>query len=500
MRPATFGEPPAPGRAPAPPPAHRRAPRRPACRVEPERGFSLLPEPNPGDIWLDFEGHPWFEPARGLEYLFGWVELDDDGRAALPLPLGARPRRGEDRLRAARRHDRRAPPPLPGHARLPLRAVRAHRAHAPDGRARDARGRARRPPPRRGARRPLPRDAAGAPRLASPATRSRTSRSSTGSSARPRSRGGSESVVAFEKWLEIGEDSLLEGIRAYNEEDCVSLYELHRWLLELRPPDLAWRPPPEEREAERGGEEQLEERERVRAELLAARRRASRAGYSRSFSSTTAARRGRSGGSTSTTARSTRRSCSRTATRSAASSSSASRCRSSSRSSTLPFPPQEHKIGGEAVDPATEKRYSVAVDDEQGTVDAPARHEAADEPLPRALIPPQPLPTGCSATPCFASPRTRPLSGARRDSRAAAPAGAARRDARRSCAQPRRELPLRAGAARLGEDVERRADGGRAHEGGPARRHHGAQPQGDPQVPRGRRGRGARGRATRSAG
>ncbi|HEY6149472.1 MAG TPA: TM0106 family RecB-like putative nuclease, partial [Gaiellaceae bacterium] len=47
--------------------------------LEPERGFALLPEPNEGDIWLDFEGDPWYEPARGLEYLTGWVYLDEDG-------------------------------------------------------------------------------------------------------------------------------------------------------------------------------------------------------------------------------------------------------------------------------------------------------------------------------------------------------------------------------------------------------------------------------------
>ncbi len=46
---------------------------------EPDRGFALLPEPSPGDVWLDLEGDPWFEPARGLEYLFGWVELGEDG-------------------------------------------------------------------------------------------------------------------------------------------------------------------------------------------------------------------------------------------------------------------------------------------------------------------------------------------------------------------------------------------------------------------------------------
>src|SRR5262249_18261043 len=43
---------------------------------------------------------------------------------------------------------------------------------------------------------------------------------------------GSESVVMFDQWLEIHQDSLLEEIGAYNEEDCRSLYELNRWLLE----------------------------------------------------------------------------------------------------------------------------------------------------------------------------------------------------------------------------------------------------------------------------
>lgn len=35
-------------------------------------GFYNLPEPNAGDIYLDFEGDPLVEPS-GLEYLFGWV-------------------------------------------------------------------------------------------------------------------------------------------------------------------------------------------------------------------------------------------------------------------------------------------------------------------------------------------------------------------------------------------------------------------------------------------
>src|SRR5207244_1170741 len=35
---------------------------------------------------------------------------------------------------------------------------------------------------------------------------------------------------------------------------------------------------------------------------------------------------------------------------------------------TLSFPPQEHKIGGDCVDPATQKGYHVRVDDEHGLV------------------------------------------------------------------------------------------------------------------------------------
>jgi predicted RecB family nuclease len=46
--------------------------------AEPERGLSRLPEPCPGDIFLDFESDPFVE-GGGLEYLLGYVTLNDDG-------------------------------------------------------------------------------------------------------------------------------------------------------------------------------------------------------------------------------------------------------------------------------------------------------------------------------------------------------------------------------------------------------------------------------------
>jgi uncharacterized protein len=43
---------------------------------EQERGFGLIPEPDPGDLFFDIEGYPHFEPRAGLEYLFGIVGLE----------------------------------------------------------------------------------------------------------------------------------------------------------------------------------------------------------------------------------------------------------------------------------------------------------------------------------------------------------------------------------------------------------------------------------------
>jgi predicted RecB family nuclease len=40
-------------------------------------GFRLLPLPSAGDLFFDIEGDPYFDPARGLEYLFGVMDVDE---------------------------------------------------------------------------------------------------------------------------------------------------------------------------------------------------------------------------------------------------------------------------------------------------------------------------------------------------------------------------------------------------------------------------------------
>jgi len=48
--------------------------------VEPElTGFAALPAPDDGDVFLDYEGHPFWKPDIGLFFLFGFIERDDAG-------------------------------------------------------------------------------------------------------------------------------------------------------------------------------------------------------------------------------------------------------------------------------------------------------------------------------------------------------------------------------------------------------------------------------------
>jgi uncharacterized protein len=200
--------------------------------------------------------------------------------------------------------------------------------------------------------------------------------------------------VAFEEWLEAREDSILEEIRAYNEDDCRSLFELHRWLLRLRPTEVEWRARPEEREVREETTERLEERARVEAELLADAEKgdprwllAQLLEYHRReekpqwwayfhnreadpeelFESTECI-----GGL-------------ELAAEPVPS--------EKSLEYTFTFPAQEHKIGRVAVDPKTERQYGVTVDDALGQVTLRRGLASQDEPLPSALIPPTPLPT-----------------------------------------------------------------------------------------------------------
>jgi len=360
--------------------------------LEDDRGFNLLPEPSPGDIWLDFEGDPWYEPGRGLEFLFGWVELAENGEE-LYRTLWARDREAERRAfeelvdyLVERR--RRFPGMHVYHYAQYERTALTRLAGEHGTREEEVddllRGEVLVD---------LFRVTKQALRASVPGYSIKRVEELYGFVREAEIGGGSQAVYDFETWLETGEDSLLVRIAAYNREDCLSTLGLHQWLIGLRP-DIPWRKPPDERERTEEAEKRDEERDRVRDELLAGteegeprwllaqlldyHRREGRPQWWAYFhnlsldpeeledSSETIGGLEPAGKPVQI---------------------------KQSYEYTLTFPAQEHKIGGPAIDPATEKRYNVRVDDEQGTVRFRRGVALAAEPLPKALIPPEPFPT-----------------------------------------------------------------------------------------------------------
>jgi predicted RecB family nuclease len=360
---------------------------------EEDRGFRLLPPPSPGDVWLDLEGHPFFEPARGLEYLFGWCYRDDAGQLRYEVVWGL-DRVGEkaaferfvDWLEARRR----VYPDLhvyhyAAYERTALRRLMGE--HSTREREIDD-----------WLRQELLVDLY---RVVKQSLRAGVTSYSIkeieklyGFERTAEVAGGDESVVLFEQWLEARENSLLEGIRAYNEEDCRSTVALHEWLLGRRTPELPWRLPPDERERT----EEAEERDAGRVALHEALLAGAEEGSPRWLLAHLLYYHQREAKSQwwewfHHLSLDEDELIEDTDTIGGLELAGEPVEDGQSLVYTFTFPPQEHKISGECVDPATEKTYRhVQVDDERGLVMLRRGKDRAEEPLPAALIPSPPIP------------------------------------------------------------------------------------------------------------
>ncbi len=360
--------------------------------LEAGRGYHLLPQPSPGDVWLDLEGHPFFEPARGLEYLFGFCFRDESGAVRYEA-LWAKDRDAE---RAA--FERFVDWVVERRSRYPGLHVYHYAEYE--------RSALTRLMGEHGTRETeiddllrgqvlvdLYRVTRQALRASVESYSIKKVEALYGFERQADVSGGNESTVVFEQWLECGDPALLEAIAQYNEDDCRSTVALHEWLLARRPAGLPWRPDPEKRELAEDAAVALAERDRVKAALLKRsgaegdswwllaqlldyhRREAKpqwwdwfrqlELGDDEIVEDTSAL-----GGLELTGAPVTEK---------------------RSLVYELSFPEQDHKIRDEAVDPATQKTYRVTVDDEYGVVKLWRGAGRAGEPLPRALIPPQPL-------------------------------------------------------------------------------------------------------------
>lgn len=201
------------------------------------RGFGLLPEPAPGDVFFDMEGDPFYEPGRGLEYLFGcWLP---DGAPQFKA-FWARDRGGErtafeafvDFIVARRKH-------YPG-----LRIY--HYANY-------EKAALRRLAQNYGTREAEVDDFLRSDVLIDLYTIVRQSLVLSersyglkyieryyGFKRETQVKRGDDSIAMFERWLDEPEHSeLLDDIEQYNADDCRSTHLLRDWLLRLREEYLA---------------------------------------------------------------------------------------------------------------------------------------------------------------------------------------------------------------------------------------------------------------------
>lgn len=233
---------------------------------QPERGFRLLPEPDEGDVWLDLEGHPFYEIGRGLEYLFGYCYRDETGQVAYEA-LWGKDRDGErevfERFVDWLVERRRTYPRLHVYHYARYERTALTRLMGDYG------------------TRELEIDdllrnevLVDLYRVVKQALRASVESYSIkaleelyGFVRTAAVSGGDESVVRFEEWLETGEDIVLVDVERYNEEDCRSTVALHEWLLSIRPEETPWREPAGVREPTEASVERETERAEVQAML-----------------------------------------------------------------------------------------------------------------------------------------------------------------------------------------------------------------------------------------
>ncbi|HEY6326646.1 MAG TPA: TM0106 family RecB-like putative nuclease [Candidatus Cybelea sp.] len=197
----------------------------------PPLGFAMLPNPAPGDVFFDMEGDPLYQPGRGLEYLFGcwlpddepkyhafWGTTRDDERRAFEgfIDFIVERRRKYPAMhvyhyanyeksalrRLAQEHTSREDEVddlLRGEVLVDLFAI-VRQALA------------------------ISEDGYGLKKLERFYQLARETDVKK----------GDESIVMFERWMIEHDQRILDGIQAYNRDDCRSTLLLRDWLLERR--------------------------------------------------------------------------------------------------------------------------------------------------------------------------------------------------------------------------------------------------------------------------
>ncbi|WP_298327806.1 TM0106 family RecB-like putative nuclease [Haloactinopolyspora sp.] len=198
--------------------------------VEPRRGLALLPAPDPGDLFLDLEGDPFFGD-HGIEYLWGVSDVHDEFTSWWAHDAGAEQRAFEQVVDHILRVWRERPGMHVYHyapyepSRLKELSQRyGTRVDEVDALLRGERLVDLYAVVRQGLR---------------VGTESYSIKALEQFYA-PDGRAGAEvkdagsSIVEYERWLIEGDQAILEAIEAYNRDDCVSTRRLRDWLEQRR--------------------------------------------------------------------------------------------------------------------------------------------------------------------------------------------------------------------------------------------------------------------------
>jgi uncharacterized protein len=204
----------------------------------PGKGFARLPQPDPGDVFFDMEGYPFFDDGSNLEYLFGFVTADNGQSSFAALwahDRQAERRAFEEAVDFITARLEKHPDAFVYHyanyeesALKRLAMIHGTREAAVDDLL------------RRRKLVDLYKVVREAIRISEPRYSLKNVEVFYAGDRAGDVTTALESVVFYERWLQSGERSLLDHIVQYNEADCRSLLMCRDWLLSLRPSEVPW--------------------------------------------------------------------------------------------------------------------------------------------------------------------------------------------------------------------------------------------------------------------
>lgn len=250
----------------------------------PRRGFARLPKPNDGDLFFDMEGDPVYSMDGSLEYLFGF-HYHEAGKecftAFWAYDRASEKKAFEDAMDLIAARLAKYPDAYIYHyasyeeTALKKLAQKYGAAPSSDVSAEDQTGALKRLAQQYGTREnevddllrgrklvDLYKVVREGVRVSEPSYSLKNLEVFFAPERTQAIKEGGDSVVAFERWLVLRDDTLLRQIEDYNAFDCRSTRLCRDWLVSLRPSDLAWFDPVAEAEEDTEKEREREAKRR----------------------------------------------------------------------------------------------------------------------------------------------------------------------------------------------------------------------------------------------